>query len=257
MGTIHLSSPSFQQPAPAPSYGLEDTLMCGRFTLKTPNDELVRFFQLTRQPDWSPRYNIAPSQPVIGVRQTDGGRSPSLLTWGLIPAWSRDPAIGSRLINARSESLAQKPAFRAAFRSRRCLILADGFYEWKKVSGKLKQPMYIHMVDQNAFAFAGLWEQWTAADGSEIESCTIVTTEPNERLAEVHNRMPAILPPETYDVWLDPDQQDSATLQPLLKPYPSDALAWRAVSTVVNNPRNDVPECVVAVREESGGGLFR
>ncbi|NOX53571.1 MAG: SOS response-associated peptidase [Planctomycetes bacterium] len=228
--------------------------MCGRFTLRTTPSELVRFFQLVREPDWTPRYNIAPTQPVLGIRHSAAGREPVLFHWGLIPSWAEDPSVGARMINARAETLTARPAFRNAFRHRRCLVLADGFYEWKKRNGKDKQPMFVQRKDERPFAFAGLWERWTGGPAGRddtpvdhrnpLESCTIITTEPNKLLAPIHNRMPAILIPDTYDMWLDPDNDDLPSLQALLRPYPSEELMAHAVSKFVNNPRNEGERCV-------------
>lgn len=167
--------------------------MCGRFTLRVPAAELVEIFRLLRRPDVQPRYNIAPTQPVAVVRRIDRGRELSMLRWGLVPSWAKDPKIGARMINARAETVATKPAFRTALRRRRCLVPADGFYEWAKSAGGTKQPHYITRRDGRPFAFAGLWESWDGPDGSSIESCTIVTTEANDLVGRIHDRMPVIL----------------------------------------------------------------
>jgi len=230
--------------------------MCGRFTLHTSAAELAEIFGLFREPELTPRYNIAPSQDVAAVR-FDPDRTPRelvMLQWGLIPSWSKDTKIGYRTINARADTVATKPAFRAAFKRRRCLILADGFYEWQKLSEKHKQPYYITMQDQRPFAFAGLWEHWDGNGGSLIESCTIITTDANDKMAELHDRMPVILAADDYDLWLDPKVEDKETLQPLLKPCPDAWLAFQPVSTRVNNPRNDAPECIHPVDVQ--GELF-
>ena len=259
--------------------------MCGRFTLTTPVDTLRAVFQIADAPhlgsletpegfDVSGRYNIAPTQPVATVLNAafpDAHRRLAMLRWGLVPAWAKDPAIGNRMINARAETAADKPAFRDAFRVRRCLILADGFYEWQRI-GARKQPFYIHRLDDRPFAFAGLWERWIAPSaapspsrgihaargdargeprGSEegwgapaVESCTILTTEPNELLRPIHDRMPVILDSADFDAWLDPSPRDVARLQPLLRPYPADELDAYPVGTYVNRPEHDGPECV-------------
>jgi putative SOS response-associated peptidase YedK len=163
----------------------------------------------------------------------------------LIPSWAKDPEIGSRLINARSETLAEKPSFRSAFRRRRCLILADGFYEWKTIPGeKSKLPMFIHLKNGKVFAFAGLWEIWSAPDGSEIRSCTIITTQPNEMMQSIHNRMPVILPINAYKDWLDPEERTPESLSQWLAPYPAGEMEAYPVSKLVNSPQNDVPECI-------------
>lgn len=221
--------------------------MCGRYTLRLTPSELAEFFDLFRQPEFGPRYNIAPTQQVAVIRQSDGNRELSEMRWGLIPSWAKDEKIGSRMINARSETAAEKPSFRAAFRRRRCLIPADGFFEWQKVEGG-KQPYLIGLLNDRPFAFAGLWERWEHPQGDAIESCTILTTTPNELLADIHDRMPVILSDDAYDPWLDPTCDPDA-LQELLTPYPPDELQMTPVSTVVNNPRNDVPECVEPVAD--------
>jgi putative SOS response-associated peptidase YedK len=218
--------------------------MCGRFVRTTPIHELAELFIFPETADQPPRYNIAPTQPVAVVRATTGSRHRELafLHWGLIPSWSQDPKIGDRMINARSETAAGKPSFRSAFRKRRCLIPTDGFYEWQKTGGK-KRPYFIHRADAKPFAFAGLWEHWEG-DGEVIESCTILTTEANELMRPIHDRMPVILLAEDYDRWLDPKLDKPEAVQPLLRPYPSEALAAYPVTPLVNNPRNDRPECL-------------
>lgn len=199
-----------------------------------------------------PRYNIAPSQPILAVREDhEGGeREMTFLSWGLVPFWADDPKIGNRMINARSETAHEKPSFRAAFKYRRCIIPADGFYEWKKQSGA-KQPMLIHKQDDSPFGFAGLWERWEK-DGSAIESCTILTTEPNELLRSIHNRMPVILEPADYDEWLDRSVQAPDPLRHLMRPYTGGDLTVTPVSTLVNNPRNEDPACVQPLAESGG-----
>jgi putative SOS response-associated peptidase YedK len=219
--------------------------MCGRYTLKTPVERLSEMFHFPEIIPLKPRYNIAPSQPVAVVRRLpdDLDRKLAMLRWGLIPAWTKDPAKARQPINAKAETVAELPTFRAAFRKRRCLIPADGFYEWQQ-QGRYKQPVYIHMKDREPFAFAGLWERWVGEEDEFIESCTILTTEPNELLAQVHNRMPVILDPTEYEVWLDPDVQEVSRLKPLLSPYPPDQMTYYPVNLRVNNPRNDDALCV-------------
>ena len=219
--------------------------MCGRFTLIAPGEAVAEHFQLSEIPNLKPRYNIAPTQPVAAVRisPNTGDRELTYFNWGLIPRWAKDPTIGSRMINARSETAAEKPSFRVAFKYRRCLVPADGFYEWQKTNGQ-KQPVRIQMSDGGLFAIAGLWEHWASPDGSEIESCTLLTTEPNERLRPVHNRMPVILPPEDYDLWLDTGAQHPGEVQLLLRPYPAEEMTFYPVSSYVNNPRNEDPLCI-------------
>jgi putative SOS response-associated peptidase YedK len=216
--------------------------MCGRFLLQAPVDVLQRAFGFEERPNLRPRYNIAPTQAVPIVRRNDGGgRELALVRWGLIPAWAKEAGIGSRLINARSETMAEKPAFRSAFRKRRCLVPADGFYEWRKPEGGgPKQPMLIRRRGEGPFAFAGLWERWRGPEG-EVETCTILTTEANSILAPIHDRMPVILDPASYDRWLDPAQTGA---EELLRPCPDGWLEAFPVSTRVNNVRNDAAELI-------------
>jgi putative SOS response-associated peptidase YedK len=225
--------------------------MCGRFTLATPEQDLVVQFNLPEIPDLQPRYNIAPTQPVAAVRlpTAEGDRELVMLHWGLIPFWAKDPGIGSRMINARAETAADKPAFRAAFRRRRCLVPADGFYEWQKQNGS-KQPFYIRLQNGRPFAFAGLWERWQDEEGGVIESCTLLTTRPNELIQPLHNRMPVILHPHNYAVWLDPEVEDIDVLRRLLDPYPPSEMVAYAVSRYVNAPRNEGPDCIAPLVEE-------
>lgn len=194
------------------------------------------------------RYNIAPTQAVAAVRRSasTGERELAMLHWGLVPAWSKDAKMAGAMINARAETVAEKPAFRSAFASRRCLVLADGYFEWKKV-GKTKQPYYIRLRDERPFAFAGLWEAWRplgSLEGAPFESCTIVTTSANDLTAPLHERMPVILEPVDYDLWLDPAVTDRTRLEPLLATYPSVAMKVEPVDPRVNNVRNDDPGCV-------------
>ena len=227
--------------------------MCGRYTQRHSWSELHALMTLTGAPrNLRPRYNIAPSQEVAAVRTCDGGRSLSMLRWGLIPGWARDPGIAYKLINARSETVSEKPSFRSAYRRRRCLIPADGFYEWTR-RGKTKQPWLIGMKDGGVFAFAGLWERWTVPQGAAlagplaelrpgeaIETCTVLTTGANAVVAPVHHRMPVILPPDAFDCWLDGKEVP-------LGPYPVEEMTIHPVSTLVNKPANDDPRCVERV----------
>jgi len=224
--------------------------MCGRFVLISSMEALAQQFALsplmaTASPPLYPRYNIAPTQPVVAIRQVDssGERELTHFRWGLIPSWSKDSKIGSRLINARSETVTDKPSFRAAFKRRRCLIPANGFYEWQRTGDK-KQPIYIHSENDDPFALAGLWEIWQSADGDMLESCTILTTEPNELMRPIHNRMPVIIEAPDYDLWLDPGPDPQIALH-LLRPYPAHKMAAYPVSTLVNSPKNDAPQCIV------------
>ncbi len=220
--------------------------MCGKFTLTLEPDDLQTAFPDFFFPaDISPRYNIAPSQPILAV-PNDDTRKADFYKWGLIPSWAKDPTLGDRLINARAETLRDKPSFRSAYKYRRCLILADGFYEWKSQPGlKTKIPHHIHLNGGQPFAFAGLWERWQSPDGSEVLSAAIITTEPNQLMASIHNRMPVILSPAAYPLWLDPAPKNPAELQPLLQPFPADTMEAFPVSTLVNSPGNDRPEILV------------
>lgn len=218
--------------------------MCGRYKLTTPIGALAEEFGATGSlPEVSSRYNIAPTQEVPVVLVGGGERRLEMLRWGLIPSWADDPQIGSRMINARSETAAEKPSFRRAFRERRCLIPADGFYEWQRTENG-KQPYYIHMKNGSPFGFAGLWESWRGPGDYELRSCTILTTEPNELLAPIHNRMPVILQPANYELWLDPDVREAELLSSLLGPYPEGSMEAYPVSRRVNSPANDEPSCI-------------
>ena len=222
--------------------------MCGRFTLTVdPADLQDAFENVTFPQKFAPRYNIAPTQPVLAI-PNDESSAADFFLWGLIPMWAKDPSIGNKLINARAETLAEKPSFRGSLKYKRCLILADGFYEWKSGASKTKTPYFIHMNDRKPFAFAGLWDTWTGPDGSPVNTCTIITTEPNDLMALIHNRMPAILHPRDYAKWLHPSPQTPDSLLPLLKPYPDEQMNAYPVSTLVNKPENDIPELVVQVK---------
>ncbi|AHY48284.1 hypothetical protein RradSPS_3001 (plasmid) [Rubrobacter radiotolerans] len=216
--------------------------MCGRYTLRTPPERLAQVFGVEGPlPEWSgPSYNVAPSQRVLAVVGADGGRRFEHLRWGLAPAWSKDPSSGP--INARSETVAEKPSFRSAFRSRRALIPADGYYEWKRVGKGPKQPYLFTLAGGEPFAFAGLWERWGEGE-EELRTAALLTTEPNAVAREVHDRMPVILPREAYDLWLDPDAEKEELLA-LLAPYPAREMEAYPVSTHVNSPKNNDPECV-------------
>ncbi len=216
--------------------------MCGRYTLSQPGDILKDLgVPAKEQVELAPNYNVAPTQEVPIVRaDANGGRHLAIVRWGLIPFWAKDEKIGNQMINARSESVADKPAFKNAFKKRRCVLLADGFFEWKK-QGSAKQPFHIFLEGHQPFVFAGLWERWTKGP-EPIESCTIITTDANEKVAEVHDRMPVILPAEARDIWLDESVQDPELLTSLLRPYPAAAMAFAPVSRMVNSPRNNSPE---------------
>lgn len=222
--------------------------MCGRFTSLLSPELLAIIYEVQVQPgSVETRYNIAPSQPVIIVRQQmDGRRELAYVNWGLIPSWSKDPSIGHSLINARSESVAEKPSFRSAYRHRRCIVPASGYYEWQKTGDKSKQPWYITSADGSPLSFAGLWEHWRSPDGSEIETCTILTTSANELTLPLHDRMPVILAPKTFSQWLShPSKHEE--MQNLFDPYPSVEMDCYRVSNLVNNPRFDSPTCIIQV----------
>jgi len=221
--------------------------MCGRYLLTTPVDALGQLFRFMERPNLGPRYNIAPTQDVPIVRRTRAGEGRELLMarWGLVPYWADDVKIGNRLINARAETIERTPAFREAYQRRRCLVPADGFFEWRK-EGKTRQPLLIRPKDQAPFAFAGLWERWRQPDGQVLCSCSIVTCPANELVAPVHDRMPVILDPGDFERWLDPEAADGRTL---LQPCPPDWLEAYEVSPRVNSPANDDPECIAPLAE--------
>lgn len=217
--------------------------MCGRYTLTSNTQKLAEAFAQFEVPaNLPPRYNVAPSQPVAVVAN-NGQHKVEFFQWGLIPSWAKDPKIGNQMINARAETLAEKASFKNAYKRRRCLILADGFYEWKKEDDKTKIPMYIRLASGEPFAFAGLWEMWQTAEDF-ILSCTIITTAPNELTAQIHNRMPVILPHEVYERWLDPAERSPDDLNGLLKPYPAELMTAYPVAKLVNSPKNDSPDLI-------------
>lgn len=226
--------------------------MCGRFTLKTPVPILAKFFGLAEMPDLPPRYNVAPTQPVATVLVLTGDRQFRLMRWGLVPSWAKDLSIGSRMINARAETAAEKPSFRTALRERRCIVMADGFYEWQhKVQPR--QPFHIVNRDKSPFGFAGLWDRWQPPDGGEpVESCTIITTAANEVVGALHDRMPVILDPRDYDLWLDPSIHEPERLLPLLKQFPAEKMASYPVSTLVDSPANESSACLEPIRPNAG-----
>jgi putative SOS response-associated peptidase YedK len=219
--------------------------MCGRYRLTAKERYIRDHFGLDEDPSWAPRWNIAPSQPVPTIRQDrkTPNRTFNLVRWGLIPYWAKDPSIAFKTINAMSETAAEKPAFRDAMRRRRCLIPADGFYEWQKVGPREKRPYSIGMADDSLFAFAGLWERWQDATGQALETCTILTTRPNSLVAGIHDRMPVILTADAYDLWLDPGVTDPARIMDLLVPLEARSMKRYPVSTRVNRPENDDQEC--------------
>jgi len=220
--------------------------MCGRFAFFSAREALVRMFELPPDtPDVEPHYNIAPTQYVAAVRiNREGARKLSMLYWGLVPSWAKEKSIGARMINARAETLRDKPAFRKAYERRRCLVPADGYYEWQR-SGARKQPWFIGLASGEPFAMAGLWEGWRdPADGEWLRSCSIVTTTPAQSIAHLHDRMPVILPPSAYAAWLDPANEDLDGLDAMLVPPPSAEIAARTVSSRVNSARVDEPSLI-------------
>jgi putative SOS response-associated peptidase YedK len=222
--------------------------MCGRFTRKENFQHLAELLGLKVVPLLSPRFNIAPSQlvPCVRTNPESGQRECTELKWGLVPSWAKDPSIGNKLINARGETVAEKPAFRKAFKQQRCLVLADGFYEWKQ-EGKTKQPYYVRFKDQRLFAFAGLWERWEKNEADPLETFTLITTSPNAVMESIHHRMPVILNSKDYADWLDTSLQGIERINGLLRPCSPEEMEAYAVSQLVNNPRNDRPECVVPI----------
>ncbi len=227
--------------------------MCGRYSQTHSALAIAHTFQLSVVPDAPPRYNIAPTQLVGAILQLQDRpeRQFRILRWGLVPSWAKDAAIGNRLINARSETVSEKPSFRSAFRYRRCLIVADGFYEWQRQAGKnQKQPYYFQLANHALFGFAGLWEHWESPTGELLETCTILTTEANEVLRPIHERMPVIMHPDDYDTWLDPTLNTFAKLHPLLRPYPAETMRAYPVSLRVNKADYDRPECIEPLGEQ-------
>jgi putative SOS response-associated peptidase YedK len=239
--------------------------MCGRYVSSTPPDQIASYFgadavgeTVVVEPDRYTNYNVAPSTEVFVVVERDGHRVLDRFHWGLLPIWAKEVKVGNRMINARAESVREKNAFKHAFRKRRCLIPADGFYEWTALEGqKRKQPWYIHRTDGDPLAFAGLWELWRGPDRSGeivVASCSIITGEPNEKMATIHNRMPVILPPDNWARWLDPEMQDMDAMAELLVPAPSELISIHAVSTEVNNVRNKGAELIDPVESPPGAG---
>jgi putative SOS response-associated peptidase YedK len=223
--------------------------MCGRYTLISAPEAIRALFRYAEQPNFPPRYNIAPTQPIPIVRLAEGKRQFALVRWGLLPSWVKDPRTFSLLINARGESVIDKPAFRAAMKRRRCLIPADGFYEWKR-AGAGKQPYYIRRADGGPLAFAGLWETWTGPNGEELETAAIVTTAANRRLSALHDRMPVIVPPDAFDLWLDCANVDARTATALIAPAREGLLEMHPVSTAVNRTANDAPALIEPAAEQ-------
>lgn len=217
--------------------------MCGRFVQATPSEVIAEIFGLEEVPPLAPRFNVAPTQPAAVVRTFEGKPQLVFMRWGLVPAWAKDPSIGNRLINARAETLGEKPAFRQALLRRRCVVPVTGFYEWRG-SSKGKQPYFIRLKGGMPMVLAGLWEVWRPQEGPPLESFTIITTQANSLLAPLHDRMPAVLPQEGWRAWLDPGLGDASLLLPWLTPAPEWWLEFFPVSRAVNNPAHDAPDCL-------------
>jgi putative SOS response-associated peptidase YedK len=225
--------------------------MCGRYTLSKLEQILRQFPSITElPPDLAPRFNIAPTQPIPVIANNRPDRL-EMFHWGLVPSWAKDVAIGNKMINARGETLAEKPAFRTALKRRRCLVPADGFYEWQNnPDGKTKTPMYVRVDGGLPFAFAGLWDVWHSPDGSELPSCTIITTSPNSLMSAIHDRMPVIVPPEDYQRWLAKEEQEAGDLMDIIKPFPAERMEVYPVAKTVNSPKNETPSCIAPVASE-------
>jgi putative SOS response-associated peptidase YedK len=223
--------------------------MCGRFSLTVNSAQLALAFPGLRNipPVYTPRFNIAPSQPIAAITNHNSMNF-ELFFWGLVPSWSTDPNMTRRMINARAETISEKPTFRAAYKRRRCLILADGYYEWQKNAGaKTKTPHWIYMKDRKPFAIGGIWEEWESPDGSLLRTAAIITTNPSEKLKPIHNRMPVIIDKSDYRLWLSRTEQRPDKINPMLRSYPQDKMDFHAVSLAVNSPANDAPVCIQPV----------
>ena len=246
--------------------------MCGRYTLMAEEEELARKFlliYLSREvvENLQPRYNITPSQSIVAIRSSkpDGGREASLFSWGLVPFWAKDAKIGYKMINARSETAAEKPSFRAAMKSRRCIIPASGFYEWQRPENSTrKQPYYFAARNGEPFAMAGLWERWKSPEGTVLESCSILTTSANDIMAPIHDRMPVLLEERDFDLWLVPNESRSESIRPLFRPFPAGPMSRVPISTLVNSPKNNGPELIAEIDLKTGefksepfGDLFK
>ena len=223
--------------------------MCGRYTITSPAQVIAEVFGITGPVELAPRYNVCPGQdvPVVRTRHGADDRELDLLRWGLVPWFVKEPGPAARMINARAETAATSPAFREALHRRRCLLPADGFYEWQASPDKKrgpKQPFHIRRADGRPLALAGLWERWKGPDGTKLESCTVLTTAPNELLAPIHDRMPVVLPPDAWSLWLDRTVQDVERIAPLLVPAPADEMVAAPVSTWVNDPKHDDAQCL-------------
>ncbi|MDQ0971851.1 putative SOS response-associated peptidase YedK [Neobacillus niacini] len=221
--------------------------MCGRFTLTATVDQLIDRFDIEfflQEEEYNPSYNVAPSQSVLAVINDGARNKMGFLRWGLIPPWAKDMSIGYKMINARAETLTDKPSFRNAYKKKRCLIVADSFYEWKRLDSKTKIPMRIKLKSNELFSMAGLWENWKSPEGKSIYSCSVITTSPNELVHDIHDRMPVILKPEDEKYWLDPSITDTTKLNPLLKPFDHTLMEAYEVSPLVNSPKNNSIELI-------------
>lgn len=227
--------------------------MCGRFSLSTPAQTLAEIFEVANVPELQPRFNIAPSEAIAAIRvpRDEQARELARLRWGLVPSWAKEPSVGNRMINARAETVGANPAFRSPFRRRRCLIPADGFFEWQRLE-RGKQPFHFRMRDGLPFAFAGLWDLWEGKHGSVIESCTLITTQPNDLVRPVHDRMPVIVEPKHYELWLDPRVDRPERLMEVLQPFAAGKMVTYPVSNLVNNPANDDPACIAPLPADQG-----
>lgn len=221
--------------------------MCGRFVLSVDPSVIQQEFNLASSPvDFAARFNIAPTQHVP-VITNEHPHELSLYKWGLVPSWAKEEAIGNKMINARADGVAEKPSYRSAFKRRRCIVPASGFYEWQKGEGKTKTPMFIHLKDQDVFGLAGLWEVWHSPDGDEVRTFTIITTDANDFMRSIHDRMPVILHREDYGLWLEPKELGADKLLPLLRPFESAAMTAYEVSRAVNTPSIDEPQLIEPV----------
>jgi putative SOS response-associated peptidase YedK len=221
--------------------------MCGRFTLTASIEEILNRFDVDaflEEEGYLPNFNVAPSQSVLAIINNGQVNKMGYLRWGLIPPWAKDMTIGYKMINARAETLTEKPSFRHSYKKKRCLIIADSFYEWKRIDSKKKIPMRIKLKTDDLFAMAGLWEHWKSTEGTSIFSCSVITTTPNEIVKDIHDRMPVILKPEDEKIWLDPSITDDGALQPLLKPLDADFMEAYEVSSLVNSPKNNGIELI-------------
>ncbi|WP_066254638.1 SOS response-associated peptidase [Neobacillus drentensis] len=221
--------------------------MCGRFTLTATFEEIIDHFDIAaflEEENYAPSYNIAPSQAVLAVINDGKSNRMGFLKWGLVPPWAKDPAIGHKMINARAETLSEKPSFRTAFKKKRCLVIADSFYEWKRHEDKSKTPMRIKLKSADLFAMAGIWEAWKSPEGKTLYTCSVITTGPNELMKDIHDRMPVILKPEDEKTWLDQSISNTNDLNKLLIPYDENLMETYEVSSLVNSPRNNTVELI-------------